>query len=266
MSGTSERVSICDTDLDVCSLDEAVSRIVEHARGRGAPGYVVTPNAQHVCLIQDSPPFREAYRGAWLSVADGVPLVWAGRLLGKPLRGRVNGTDLFEAVCAAGGEVGLRIFLMGGRPGAAEGAARALQARHPGLRVVGTACPPMGFERDPEESARLEEAIRRAEPDVVFVGLGAPKQELWMQSARERLGVPVMLGIGGSFEMVSGMVPRAPRWMQRSGLEWLYRLVREPRRLLVRYAITNPRFVWLVLRQLWGERLARPARGLAGGG
>lgn len=243
------RVEIAGTRIDPLTLGGAVERIVAHARERGAPSFVVTPNAHHVSMLQSSDVLRTSYASAWLVLADGVPLVWASRLLGTPLPGRVNGTDLFEATCAAAAEAGLSVFLMGGRPGAAEAAARVLTERHPALRVAGTYCPPFGFERDPAESERALEAVRAAAPDVLFVGLGAPKQEKWMHDHVERAGVPVALGIGVSFELVAGMVRRAPRWMQRTGLEWLFRLGMEPKRLWKRYAVTNPHFVWLVMRQ-----------------
>lgn len=264
-SVNTERVRLCGTAIDPVSLDESIERIVQHARSGGAPGYVVTPNAQHLCMVHDDPRFAEAYRGAWLSVPDGVPLVWASRLLGTPLPGRVNGTDLFERLCEAAAEAGLRVFLLGGKPGAAEGAASALRAHSPGLVIAGTCCPPMGFDRDPAELERVDQAIRAAAPHLLFVALGAPKQEVWMHERFPHLGVPVAVGIGGSFEMVSGMVPRAPRWMQRTGTEWLFRLSREPRRLLVRYATTNPRFVWMVARQWMGRRAGRPPA-VSGGG
>jgi N-acetylglucosaminyldiphosphoundecaprenol N-acetyl-beta-D-mannosaminyltransferase len=199
-------------------------------------------------MLQDSPRFREVYAGAWLSLADGMSVVWAARLLGTPVPEKVSGSDLFPAVCeAAGPEV--RIFLLGGRAGAADEAARVLRARNPGLRIVGTYSPPMGFERDAAELERANERVRAARPHVLFVGLGAPKQELYMAEQRDSLGVPVSIGVGVSFEFVAGMVERAPKWVQRAGLEWLDRIRREPRRLWKRYATTNPRFVALVLRQ-----------------
>lgn len=255
------RVSIGGVAIDAVTLEEAVEKVVEHAAAGGPPAYVVTPNAQHLALLEDSPDFRRAYDEAWMRVADGVPLIWASRTMGRPLPGRVNGTDLFEEVCAAAAGRGVRVFLLGGKPGAADEAARVLRERSPGLEIAGTSCPPMGFERDPVESERVIAAIREAAPHVMFVGLGAPKQELWMRDNRERAGVPVSLGIGGSFEIVAGMVPRAPRWMQRNGLEWLYRLGREPRRLWKRYAVTNPRFAWIVAREMVRDRLSTPPGG-----
>ncbi|HWK89938.1 MAG TPA: WecB/TagA/CpsF family glycosyltransferase, partial [Longimicrobium sp.] len=238
--------------VDACTMRQAVAAMLERARAGGPPAYVVTPNAHHLVLLEDSAPFRGVYRGAWLVLADGMPLLWAARLLGTPLPEKVSGSDLFVEVCGAAAGTGLRVFLLGGRPGAAEGAARELERRFPGLRLAGAHCPPFGFERDPAALEQVERAIRDAAPHLLFVGLGAPKQELWIQANAARLGVPVAAGVGVSFEFVAGMVRRAPRWMQRAGLEWFYRLLREPRRLWRRYASTNPRFVALVLRQRRG--------------
>lgn len=246
---SARRIEIAGAPVDPCTFREAIERIMERARSGAPPAYVVTPNAHHATLLADSPEFRRVYDEAWLSLVDGTPLLWASQLLGSPVPEKVSGSDLFPALCKAAAGTGLRIFLLGGRPGAAEGAARVLEARYPGLRIAGTHCPPMGFERDAVEGPRAIAAVRAAEPHVLFVGLGAPKQEFWMYENRERLGVPVSIGVGVSFEFVAGMVPRAPKWMRKTGLEWAYRLGREPRRLWKRYLVTNPRFVGLVLRQ-----------------
>ncbi len=255
------RVNIAGVGVDAHSFAHVLQMSLEHAQGRSAPAYIVTPNAQHVMLLQSSGPFREAYRAAWLSVPDGVPLLWAARLLGTPLSGRVNGTDLFKALCGAAAERGLGVFLLGGLPGAAERAAIALQAEFPGLIIAGTHCPPYGFELDPTELQRVNGIIRAAAPHLLFVGLGAPKQECWMHENLHQVGVPVAVGIGGSFEMVAGLVKRAPRWMQRSGLEWVFRLCLEPRRLWKRYAVANSYFLWLIGKQL----LLRRRGGIANG-
>ncbi|HYW06778.1 MAG TPA: WecB/TagA/CpsF family glycosyltransferase, partial [Longimicrobium sp.] len=226
---------------------------------RGPPVHVVTPNAQHIVLIQESPHFRGIYETAWLVVADGMSLVWASRLLGDPLPERVGGVDLFEGVCAAAAPLGLRIFLLGGRPGAADAAARILRDRYPGLVIAGTHCPPLGFETDPVLSERAVSSVRDAAPDILFVALGAPKQEFWIDDHALGLGVPVSAGVGGAFELVAGIVRRAPKWMQRSGMEWVFRMGQEPRRLWKRYALTNPRFVRLALRQYMRSRRAAGA-------
>lgn len=241
--------TIAGVRIDNRAFDGVVDAIVDHALNGRESGYVVTPNAHHVVLFQKDALFRRIYAASFLSVPDGVPLLWAARLLGEKPCGRVNGTDLFEALCAAAAARGLRVYLLGGRPGAASAAARRLCARHPGLQVCGTYAPPFGFESDPVLQAEILERINAARPHLLFVGLGAPKQEYWMYANRPQLQVPMSLGIGVSFELVGGVVKRAPVWMQRCGLEWLFRLLSEPRRLWKRYLLGNVAFVMLVLRQ-----------------
>jgi N-acetylglucosaminyldiphosphoundecaprenol N-acetyl-beta-D-mannosaminyltransferase len=258
-----QSVNICGVRIDKISFDEAVESIVHHALSPGAaPRYVVTPNAQHILLRQRDALFREIYKNAFLIVPDGVALLWAARFLGTPLCGRVNGTDLFERLCEVAVEAKLRIFLHGGRPGAADTAAQILQARYSGLDIVGTYCPPYEFEIDSAELALINAKIELAAPHILFVGLGSPKGEYWIFANHRKIRVPISIGIGASFDFVSGMVKRAPKWMQRSGLEWFFRLMIEPRRLWKRYIIGNPLFLWLVLRQRFGLlRLDDPASG-----
>jgi len=246
------RINIGGVKIDRCSFDEVVERIVEQALSGGAPKYVVTPNAQHILTLQKDAHFREIYSKAFLVVPDGVSLLWAAKFLQTPLNGRVNGTDLFERLCAIAAEKELKIFLLGGRPGAAEKAKETLQARHPDLKIVGIHCPPYGFESNPAELELIDSKIKSAAPHILFVGLGAPKQEYWIYANYQELGVPISVGIGVSFEMVADMVTRAPVWMQKRGLEWFFRLIVEPRRLWQRYIIGNPQFIWLVLLQRLG--------------
>ncbi len=253
-------VTIAGVPIHALGFDAVVDAIVSRAGSGAEPSYVVTPNAHHVVLFQDDALFREVYRRAFLVVPDGVPLLWAASLLGAPLRGRVNGTDLFEALCARSAQLGLGVFLLGGREGAAVAAAAQLRERHPGLRICGTYCPPLGFENDPAESARARAAIGAARPELLFVGLGAPKQEYWMYRNAKRLAVPVSVGIGVSFELVAGVVSRAPRWMQRAGLEWLHRLWVEPARLWRRYFFGNARFCILIAREYAAKRWRRVDR------
>jgi N-acetylglucosaminyldiphosphoundecaprenol N-acetyl-beta-D-mannosaminyltransferase len=248
-AGDERKATIAGVRIDALSFDEVVGAIAQHAAGGGAPGYVVTPNAHHIVLLQKDAFLRKIYERAFLVVPDGVPLTWAAGLLGISLCDRVNGTDLFEALCAHAAQHALRVFLLGGREGAATAAAARLRARHPTLEVCGTYCPPFGFENDPAENSRIVTAINAARPHLLFVGLGAPKQEYWMSRNLEQLAVPVSLGIGVSFEFVGGIVARAPRWMQRAGLEWLHRLGTEPSRLWKRYLFGNAHFCWLVIRQ-----------------
>jgi len=245
-----ETVSICHARVHGLRLPEAVHLISAYAADLQGPTYVVTPNAQHIVLLDKDPYFREIYSHAGLVLPDGFSLLLAARLVGKKLRERVTGVDLFKALCRRAAEMGLKVCLLGGKPGSAELAARKLKAAFPKLTIAGTYCPVLGFERDPAQLSEIADRIRQARPHILFVGLGAPKQENWIYEHGLKLGVPVCVGIGGSFEMIGGMVPRAPHWMQVSGLEWLYRLALEPRRLWKRYLIGNFRFMAMVLRQL----------------
>ncbi len=243
------RINICGVQVDDYSLDQVIEQIIAHAKSRKAPGYVVTPNAQHIVMLQNNDRFQQIYQQATLSVPDGVSLLWAAEFLGTPLQGRVNGTDLFEQLCQAAAEVGLKVFFLGGRPGAAEGAAQVLTTRHPKLQIAGTYCPPYGFEADPSERERIQAVVAAAAPDILFVGLGAPKQEYWIAEHYQQLGIPISIGIGVSFEFVAGTVQRAPKLLQKTGLEWAFRLVTEPKRLWKRYVFGNSLFTWLVLKQ-----------------
>jgi N-acetylglucosaminyldiphosphoundecaprenol N-acetyl-beta-D-mannosaminyltransferase len=235
--------------VNCCSFQEAVDAITRHAVLAGPSSCVVTPNAQHVVLLESDASLREAYAHAELVVPDGASLLFASRLLGEKLTERIAGVDLFQQLCGKAAELGLRVFLLGGRPGSARRAAAKLKRRFPGLTVAGACCPPLGFEHDERELQAVGDAIRAAHPDLVFVALGAPKQESWMHRHGRRLGAPVLIGVGGSFEIVGGLLRRAPRFLQRLGCEWLYRLLLEPARLWKRYLIGNCRFLGIVLQQ-----------------
>lgn len=246
----SRRISIAGVMVDNVTLSEAVLRVENLARAAG-PSVVVTPNIDHVVKLHRDAEFRRIYEAADLVLADGMPLVWAARFLGTPLKERVTGSDLFPALCACAALSGLRVFFLGGREGAAEKASEILRAANPGLMVCGVYSPPLGFEKDTIENKKIERLLSEARPDILFVGLGAPKQEKWIWKHARAVGVPVSIGVGVSFEFVAGMVRRSPRWMQRSGLEWLWRLGSEPKRLWRRYLIEDPYFFWLVLEQKW---------------
>jgi N-acetylglucosaminyldiphosphoundecaprenol N-acetyl-beta-D-mannosaminyltransferase len=243
------RVQIGHALVDSCYFDAMVESIVRAAAIQGEPKYVVTPNAQHVVLLAKDEYFRKIYSAAAFVLPDGASLLLAARILGHKIPHRIAGVDMFEALCRRAAAEGLRVFLLGGRPGSAETAAAKLLHQNPGLIVCGTCCPPLGFENDHFQQRDIEARIKAARPHLLFVAFGAPKQERWMYENTRNLGVPVAMGVGGSFEMVSGIVPRAPGWLQRMGLEWVYRLLREPRRMWKRYSIGNLQFALIVLRQ-----------------
>jgi N-acetylglucosaminyldiphosphoundecaprenol N-acetyl-beta-D-mannosaminyltransferase len=248
-----DNISILGIKINNLSLREAVEYIERTAHEREF-SYTVTPNIDHMIKLQSDVLFREIYEEASLVVADGVPLVWASRFLGTPLKGRVNGTDLFERLASRAAEKGDSIYLLGGEKGAAEKAAKRLQERHPSLLICGSYCPPLGFEEDDMENNKIIKNIRDAHPTYLFVGLGAPKQEKWIAKHGISTGARHAIGIGISFSIVAGMQTRAPRWMQRSGLEWSWRLGAEPLRLWRRYLINDPRFFWLILYQKLSKR------------
>ncbi len=247
------KVNIVGAQIDCYSFEEVVDITLDRALAGSAPAYIVTPNAQHINNLQTDSLFRKIYSKAFLVVPDGVSIIWAAKFLKTPLKGKVSGSNLFEKLCERGASRSLRIFLLGGRPQAADRAAEILQQRYPGLQIAGTYCPPPGFESEPHEMAAIDRAIVDTAPDILFVGLGSPKQEKWIYDRYQYLKVPVSIGIGVSFEFVSGMVKRAPVWMQQSGLEWLFRMLVEPKRLWRRYVLGNPAFIYRVLRQKLGE-------------
>jgi N-acetylglucosaminyldiphosphoundecaprenol N-acetyl-beta-D-mannosaminyltransferase len=226
----------------------------------GARGYVCVAAVHTVMACQEDPELRAAVLGASFTVPDGQPLVWALNALGHALPDRVYGPELMARACARAARTGARMFLYGGRDQDALVALMVeLRSRFPGLHIVGGHAPPFRPLSAEEEDAIAQE-INRAAPDVVWVGIGVPKQEKWMAAMRDRLEAPVLVGVGAAFDFHAGLVPQAPPWMQRRGLEWAFRLAQEPRRLWSRYARYNPLFVAGFVRQYLRHR-----RGRAGG-
>jgi N-acetylglucosaminyldiphosphoundecaprenol N-acetyl-beta-D-mannosaminyltransferase len=242
------RIGVGHALIDNCSSQQVCASIVAHARNAGQPAFVITPNAQHIVLLEKDRRLQDVYAHADLVIPDGISLLIAARLYGRSLQQRIAGVDLFKELCACAAETGLRVFLLGGRPGSAELAATVLQGDYPGLQCT-TYCPPLGFDQSALGLKQTAQAITMAQPDILFVAFGAPKQEYWIYEHGLQLSVPVCIGVGGSFEIVGGVVPRAPQWTQNIGCEWLYRLCREPRRMWRRYLIGNLEFASIVLRQ-----------------
>jgi N-acetylglucosaminyldiphosphoundecaprenol N-acetyl-beta-D-mannosaminyltransferase len=222
---------------------------VARALARGLRGYVVTPNVDHLVLYQESEGFRAACDGASLRLADGMPIVWASRLLGRPLQARVAGADLFPRLCEMAAARGHRVFLLGGGAGVAERVAVRFAARFPGLRIAGVYAPPDRFEREAQASESAVRAVNAAKPALLFVALGTPKQELWVHRHWGRLDAGVALCCGAAFDFVAGVQIRAPVWMQRAGLEWLWRLARDPGRLWRRYLVRDAAFVGIFVKE-----------------
>ncbi len=228
------------------TLEEAVD-LVERLIEEGGPHQVVTVNPEFVMHARRDSLFRETLNGADLAVPDGVGITWAGRLLGQPFRGRVPGVELTQRLAERAAARGYRLFLLGAAPGVAEEAARRLQTHAPGVAIVGT----YAGSPAPEEEEEIGRRIRAAAPHILLVAYGAPQQDLWLRRNLPRLEVPVGIGVGGTFDYLSGRVRRAPAWMRRAGLEWLYRLIRQPWRW--RRMLALPLFALLVM----GQALAR---------
>jgi len=245
-------------DVPLALLDyEATLDWIDAVVAAGSRSYVCVANTHTVAACREDSELRAAVEGAGATVPDGQPLVWALNLLGHPLEDRVYGPDLMDRACARAAVTGQRIYLYGGRnPGALAELARVLRLRHPGVKLVGGYAPPFR-ELTLAEEDRIAADINAARPDVVWVGIGVPKQEKWMARMRDRLDAPVLVGVGAAFDFHAGLVPQAPAAMQRLGLEWLFRLVQEPRRLWRRYLRYNPRFIAGFGRQLVRERLRR---------
>lgn len=239
------RVQLGYTAIDQVDFDQAVERIRDFVWS-ARPHQVVTVNLDFLSIADRNPEFRQTINESDLAVADGMPLVWLSRLRGEPLPERVTGVDLVDACCDIAHETEQSVFLLGAAPGIAQAAAQALEARHPGLRVVAYT-PPMGPMKRKEEQ-RVLRMIQLASPAFLFVALGAPRQDLWIRTHLAELNVPVAMGVGCVFDLLAGTSNRAPSWMQAIGLEWAFRLVREPRRLWRRYLLNDlPLFVRLLL-------------------
>jgi N-acetylglucosaminyldiphosphoundecaprenol N-acetyl-beta-D-mannosaminyltransferase len=203
---------------------------------------VAATSMHGIVEAQHDPSFKEILNTTDLVVPDGMPLVWLGRRRGHHLARRVYGPDLLLAFCEKTQSRGYRHFFYGGEPGVAEDLAKSLKSRSPGLNVVGMCSPPFR-ELSVQEEREMEDLIARAAPDVVWVGLGTPRQDRWMHVHKTRLRVPALVGVGAAFDMLSGRRKQAPRWMRENGLEWFFRLLQEPRRLWRRYLVYGTQFV-----------------------
>ena len=235
-------VEILGVRVDEATYDDLMG-LVDAFVASGQPHHIVTLNAEMLVAAHDDPLFRDILNAAALNLADSVGIMLAARLLGHRLQERVTGSDGIYRLAAHSAQRGYRIFLLGAAPGVAGAVAERLTAAYPGLQVAGTYA---GSPR-PEEEEDIIERVRTAAPDLLLVAYGVPAEEKWIARNRSRLGAPVMIGVGGAFDFVAGVAKRAPPWMRRWGLEWLYRLIQEPWRW--RRQLALPRFAVLVLKQ-----------------
>ena len=248
-----DKINILDVEVSVLNLDSA-TRAILGAIEKKEKGYVCVTSVHGVVEANEDKSFREVLNDAFLCTPDGVPLVWVGRgVYGREEMSRVYGPDLMWELMRAGEKRAIRHFLYGGKEGVAEKLKERLLQHFPEAEIVGTYCPPF---RPLTEEERKDVTARVAEcrPDIIWVGLSTPKQERFMAEHLPELDTTMMIGVGAAFDFYTDAVRQAPKWMQQNGLEWLYRIYQEPRRLWPRYRHINPRFIFLIARQILGRR------------
>ena len=254
VSAAFEIVHLRGMPIHVVTKKQTVAHLI-NCSIQNIGGWVVTPNLDILRRYTRSGSFRNLVATSTLNVADGMPLVWASRVKGQPVPERVNGTDLMIDVCEAAVAAGKSVFFLGGNPGSAEKTAAKLKSDFPGLDIAGCHCPDFGFEKSVDRITEIAEYLAAAKPDIVFVGLGSPKQDVLINMLRLKMPHVWWLGVGVSFSFVAGELSRAPEWAKKNGLEWLYRLIAEPKRLAKRYLVHGiPFFVFTLLASAY-ERL-----------
>jgi N-acetylglucosaminyldiphosphoundecaprenol N-acetyl-beta-D-mannosaminyltransferase len=248
------RVCFGNLRVDALTFPEALAEIERLVDG-GLGACVFTPNVDHVVTAEDDAAFREAYAAASLSLADGQPLVWASRLLRVPLPAKISGSDLMLPLMGLAARRRWRVYFLGGPPGVAAAAATRLE-HEIGVQIAGVDSPVIPLHRDPSDES-IADRVRNAHPHLLLVALGSPKQELWIHRVRERIRPAVAIAVGGALDFVAGRIRRAPPWMSRCGLEWLFRLSQEPHRLARRYLLKDPRFLLVLWRTMRAQRSSR---------
>lgn len=246
------KISLFRCEIDSLSKSEAVSTIIGWTRENAGCRYIVTPNVHHLVLLQKLASLQKAYGGADLTLVDGRPVGWALKLMKNPVPEVIPGSDLVPALFdVATRDRSLTVFLLGAGPGVAQRAANVIEARWSHVRVVGAFSPPMAFEEDPKELARILAMVREAAPDLLIIGLGCPKQEVWVHRFAPQLNAKVAICAGATIDFLSGTRRRAPVWMQKLGLEWLFRAMGEPLRLGPRYLRDAIAFPMIIARGLF---------------
>jgi len=248
-------VDVLGVNVSAVNMDVAVS-LAERWIDAGQPGYVCVTGVHGVMEAQKDPGFRRILNGAAMNLPDGMPMTWVGRLLGFRHIDRVFGPDFVTAVCRLSVERGLRNFFYGGQPGVAQLLSENLRSRFPGLQVVGSYTPPFRS-LNPQEECELLAQVLQSRPHILWVGLSTPKQERFMAQYVRRFNVPLLVGVGAAFDYHTGRIRDCSPWIKRAGLQWLHRLMQDPKRLWKRYLLNNPAFIFRIIGQLAGQR-AKP--------
>ena len=241
------RIKFMNTEIDNLTMKETLDEI-DKLILKNDKSYVVTPNVDHIVMLETDVELKNIYRDATLILADGKPLLWISKWYKTPIKEKISGSDLFPLLCEMAAKKGYSMFFLGAAEGVAAKAAENLKKKYNGLEIVGTYSPPYGFEKDEIESEKIIDMVKEAHPDILILGLGSPKQEKFVYHYCKDLGVPISLGLGASLDFEAGNIRRAPKWMSNHGLEWLYRLIKEPKRMFKRYIIDDCKIVKLIIK------------------
>ena len=229
------RINFLNTQIDSLTMLEALDISQKLIEQMNTTSYIVTPNLDHIVILDSDKEFAEIYKNADLILADGKPLIWISRLLKNPIKEKISGSDFFPKLCKICAENGYKIFILGAAEGVANKAAENLSKKYKGLKICGTYSPPFGFEKNKEELKHIRLLISTTKPDVLAVSLGSPKGEKFIYSHLKEYGVSLSISIGATIDFEAGKVKRAPKWMANHGLEWLFRITQDPKRLIKRY-------------------------------
>jgi N-acetylglucosaminyldiphosphoundecaprenol N-acetyl-beta-D-mannosaminyltransferase len=251
------KVDILGTPVSSLTMDELFSDW-EAVIQKGEKAQVCITPVNSILAARATARVQEIYKQADYVLCDGVPVKWASGFLGDPIIERITGLDVLPRIFPFAAERNFTVFLLGASPGVAETLKAVMQTKYPGLKIVGTFVPPFRAVFSTAENEEMIKAINAVKPDILLVSLTAPKQDIWIAENLEKLGTYVAIGIGGAFEVAAGMIKRAPLWMQKSGLEWLYRFLQEPKRMFRRYFVEAPVFIPLVIQQKFSKRFDRP--------
>lgn len=241
-----------NTYVDNVTEEEAIRHIEECIKDRKI-GFVVTPNVDQIVMMEKNLYFREICDNAELSVVDGHPLLWIAKWYKRPIKEKICGSDLMPHLCRIAAEKGYKVFLLGAAEGIAAKAADILKEQNPGLIIAGTYSPPFGFEKDQAELDKINRILKESEADMLFVGMGAPKQSVFIYENMDKYQIPMSFCVGATIDFIAGEQTRAPRWMTDHGLEWLYRLFKEPKRMFKRYIVNDTKIIGLA----WKYRKVR---------
>lgn len=248
------RITLMNVGIDNITMQDAMNFITDCVEKRKKE-YIVTPNVDHVVKLQNNEQFRKAYLEAGLVAVDGTPIVWVSKWCGKPLKEKITGPKLTEKTIELASTKNFSVFFLGGKEGVGDLAAKRMLEKYPGFRYVGAYSPKFGFEKDKEEIDKIISVINQAKPDILIVGMGSPKTEIFLNNIYELIEANVSLSVGAAIDFCAGTVKRCPEWVNKIGFEWLYRFIKEPSRMFKRYFVDDFSFLFLAIKEKrkWGK-------------